>query len=212
MSVTKLNRFLRRYTNLPALLYTLCERKLTLLDPQTWNDKNDSHYLSVYRDRNSLKCVLALCFTQISETYHHWRVFADGSSGVCISFHRDKLIAALQKQSGVTMKDVEYLKVKKLETKKLKIAELPFLKRYPYEDECEFRVLYESKTAKLNSLDIAIPLHCIDRIILSPWIPNALKGHVQETVHKIKGCKNIKVTRSTLISNERWKKFSDTAR
>ena len=63
--------FLRCYTNLPALLYLLRERKITLLDPETWDDKNDSHFLSVYREKKSFKCVLALCFTQVSETYHH---------------------------------------------------------------------------------------------------------------------------------------------
>jgi hypothetical protein len=61
-----MTKFLRRYTNL------LKEQKITLLDPESWEDKNDSHFMSLYRKKKSLKSVLALCFTQASETFHHW--------------------------------------------------------------------------------------------------------------------------------------------
>ena len=139
-------------------------------------------------------------------------MFADGSSGICIRFERSKLIAAIKKQTGTTAKDVEYLTLEDIGKKKLKVDQLPFLKRYPYEDESEFRVIYESKATKKNSLDIAIPLSCIDRIILSPWIPRALTTHVKDTIRDIDGCKSVEVVRSTLISNERWKSFSDGAK
>ena len=46
-------RFLRRYTTLPSLLYTL-----TLLDPQSWDDKNDSYYRQLYKEKKRLKSVL----------------------------------------------------------------------------------------------------------------------------------------------------------
>ena len=61
-------KFLRRYTNLPALLYLLRERKITLLDPASWDDKNDSYFLSLYHQKKQLKSVLALCFTPAFET------------------------------------------------------------------------------------------------------------------------------------------------
>jgi hypothetical protein len=204
-------KFLRRYTNIPSLLYILRKQTITLLDPQTWDDKNDSHYLSVYREKKSLQSVLALCFTQASETYHHWRVFADGSAGVCITFERARLLNALEKQKGVTTKDVTYLELNKMGRKKLKVAELPFLKRYPYEDEREFRVIYESDATKHNALDVSIPLESINRVTLSPWTPTALADTLKETIREIPGCKLIKVARSTLISNERWKNYSDAA-
>jgi len=54
------SNYLRRYSNLPALIYLLTERKLTVLDPQSWDDSNDSHYLALYRERKSLKSVLEL--------------------------------------------------------------------------------------------------------------------------------------------------------
>ena len=42
-----MNKYLRRYTDLPAVFYLLRQRKLTLLDPASWNDKNDSVLLRI---------------------------------------------------------------------------------------------------------------------------------------------------------------------
>jgi hypothetical protein len=204
--------FLRRYTNIPALIHLLTEKKITLLDPVSWDDQNDSHFLSLYREKKSLKTVLALCFTQTNETYHHWRVFADGSSGVCITFDRQKLLTAMKKHPGVTARAVRYLKLTEIRSRRLEVGDLPFLKRFPYEDEREFRVVYESKRDKLASLDIAIPVDGIKRITLSPWIPAALTIHLKSAIRKIDGCERLKIARSTLIGNEEWKDLGDGAK
>jgi hypothetical protein len=45
----------RGYTNIPALLYLLRERKITLLDPASWDDKNDSYFLLLYREKKDLQ-------------------------------------------------------------------------------------------------------------------------------------------------------------
>src|SRR4051794_13800925 len=76
--------YLRRYADIPALIYTLKMKCITLLDPQSWDDKNDSRYLTFCQEKNNFRTVLALCFAQSSETYHHWHVFAHGKGGVCI--------------------------------------------------------------------------------------------------------------------------------
>ena len=204
--------FLRRYTNIPALIHLLTGKKITLLDPVSWDDKNDSHFLAVYREKKSLQTVLALCFTQTTETYHHWRVFADGSSGVCMTFDKDKLLSAMKKQRGVTARAVRYLKLPEIKRKKLRVDDLPFLKRFPYGDEREFRIVYASKSVKTASLDIDMPIGCIRRITLSPWIPAALTGHLKDTLRKIDGCAGLKIARSTLIGNEQWKNLGEGAR
>src|SRR5262249_26604235 len=197
--------FLRRYTNIPALIHLLTGRTITLLDPVSWDDKNDSHFLALYREKKSLATVLALCFTQTTETYHHWRVFADGSSGVCVTFDKDRLLSAMKKQRGVTARAVRYLKLPEIKKRKLKADDLPFLKRFPYGDEREFRIVYASKSVKTAFLDIDIPLGCIRRITLSPWIPAVLTGHLKDTLRRIDGCAELKIARSTLIGNEQWK-------
>jgi hypothetical protein len=203
---------LRRYTNIPALIYLLRERKITLLDPASWDDKNDSYFLSLYREKKKLASVLALCFTPAYETYHHWRVFAEGSSGACISFDQAKLLKAVKKQVGVTARAVTYLTLPNIRDMTVKTAALPFLKRAAYEDEREFRIIHESSTKKMASLDVAIPLACIERITLSPWIPAALSDHVKSTIKEIEGCSAMKVYRSTLISNENWKSLGESAK
>jgi hypothetical protein len=207
-----MEKYLRRYTNIPALIYLLRERKITLLDPASWDDKNDSYFLSLYREKKDLKSVLALCFTPAFETYHHWRVFAGGSSGACISFDQAKILKAVKKQVGVRAKAVQYLTLADIRDIEVKTAALPFLKRAAYEDEREFRIIYESSNKKESSLDIAIPLACIERITLSPWIPSALSDHVKCTIKEIDGCSALKVYRSTLISNENWKTLGESAK
>jgi len=75
--------YLRRYTSLPVLIDMLAERRLTLVDPGQWSDKNDTAYLAAYKEAKKLKCLVALCFTATSETFHHWNVFSPGPGGVC---------------------------------------------------------------------------------------------------------------------------------
>ena len=41
--------FLNRYTALPILLDVLHNRHITLLSPETWEDRNDAYYLQRYQ-------------------------------------------------------------------------------------------------------------------------------------------------------------------
>ena len=213
MAKTRSTESLRRYTDLPALLHMLKHRNITLLDPASWDDTNDSYYLLKYKEKKNLKSVLALCLTEAEETYHHWRIFSHGSAGVCISFHRVNLIAALQSQTGVVVKDVQYRKVrearKRIETPKL--SDLPFLKRYAFIAEEEVRAVYESSDKAVKFLDVPIDLRSVLRITLSPWIHDRLKTATKDAIYAIPGCSGLDVRRSTLIGNAEWKKLGDEA-
>lgn len=202
---------LRRYTDLPSLVGVLKQRTITLLDPQSWEDSNDSYYLKLYQEKKGLRTLLALCFTQASETYHHWRVFASGSSGVCISFRRDDFLEAVTRVPGLQSKAVRYLKLNQIRERDLAVKDLPFLKRYAFGNEDEFRIIYESATEALSSLDIDIPLSCIDRVTLSPWIHPRLSDHVKELLRSIDRCSGMRFVRSTLIGNEEWKELGQSA-
>ena len=60
----------RRYTNLADLIYILREKRITLRDPQRWDDRNDSYYLKKYKESKNLETLLALCFAdRTGETY-----------------------------------------------------------------------------------------------------------------------------------------------
>ena len=188
----------------------LRNQRITLLDPQSWDDTNDSFFLQLYKEKYGLRSVLALCFTQTSESYHHWRVFSNGSSGICITFHRKELLAAARKLSHIRMGEVKYLKLSEIGKMKLDARQLPFLKRYPFGHEDEFRIVFQSRK-KLKSVDIAIPLRCIDRITLSPWLNVALSNDVKKVIWSIPGCDELSIARSTLISNDDWKSFGESA-
>ncbi len=205
-------KYLRRYTDLTSLIYLLRNAKITVLDPETWDDSNDSHYLALYKKKKKLKTVLALCFTETSERYDYWRVFAGGSSGVCIQFKRSELLSAVHKQPGMKAKKVRYVTLDEIREMRLASEELPFLKRYAYKHEYEFRMLYESEKVTLPKLDIAIPLSCIDRITLGPWIHPDLFEDVRKLLQSIDSRSKLQISRSTLIGNQEWKNLGEAAR
>ena len=60
--------------------------------------------------------------------------------------------------------------------------ELPFVKRFPYRDEKEFRLVYVDMQEKIGFKDFPIGLDCIERINLSPWIPRSLADSVRSTI------------------------------
>lgn len=199
-------KYLRRYTDLPSLIYLLSKKKITFLDPQSWDDRNDSYYLSVYKDKRDLNSVLALCFTQTPERYHHWKVFAGNSSGICIVFNRDKFLNILkEKHEEIRMGEVKYLTIDQRESIKANIGDLPFIKRKAFEDDEEYRVIYQSEKRKLSKFDIRIQLNCISEVVLSPWIHYSLSDSIKKLLKSIDGCDELIIKRSTLINNKQWK-------
>jgi len=203
--------YLRRYTELPSLIYMLTERKLTLLDPESWEDRNDSFYLNSYRNKLGLQTVLALCFTADSETYHHWSVFAPGSAGVCIEFKGKEFLHALGSRPSIRMRPVKYLKLTEVRRKPPSLKDLPFVKRYAFRHETEFRVVYESNKERHRTLDLPLPLSLVARITLSPWLVPDLSKHIKAMLRAIPGCSKLNIARSTLISNQEWKNLGAEA-
>lgn len=207
----KIGKF-RRYTNLAALIHLLQNKRITLLNPASWDDKNDAHFMAEYKRLRDMETVLAICFAEAAETYHHWRVFSHGADGVCISFDRKSLLRAFSEKDGITMNKVRYELVETVaDWDELKISELPFLKRKPYEPEQEFRVIYEQKRKQHQSFDMPIELNWIETITLSPWMPPAFQSAVTETLKAIKGCDEIKIVRSTLIGRGSWQELAARA-
>lgn len=204
---------LRRYTDLPALLYMLRHKKLTLVDPKDWDDTNDSYYLLTYKEKRQLKSVLALCLTESEETYHHWRIFAPGSAGVCVHFDRPSLIKALGRVRGITVRAVDYQKVHEARRRPRppRIDELPFLKRAGFVAEAEYRAIYASEEREASYLDVPIAIDSILKVTLSPWLNRRLSTSVREAMAAIPGCEDLTVVRSTIVGNVEWKKLGDEA-
>ena len=201
------NEKLRRYTTLPILLDMLANRHITLLDPSSWEDRNDSFFLETYRTKKKLKTLLALCFTMRGETFHHWKVFAGNASGVCVRFHGDRLLDCFNGKQGVRTGKVKYILTRDLKEKPPKPIELPFLKRKQYEDEKEFRILYESHDKTFSHKTFKLDLKSIDRIILSPWLPNPVFETLKSLIPNIARDSSIRVTHTGVIDYWLWREI-----
>jgi hypothetical protein len=197
---------LRRYTSIPAVLHLLRNKKITLLDPSLWDDKNDTYFMNVYKRRKKLKTLLALCFARTFETYHHWRVFTKGEEGICIIFDEQLLMQKLTETKGLRWNDAVYMEIKEIKASPPRLDQLPFIKRFPYRDEKEVRILYEDDSKSLESMDFDIDLDSIKRITLNPWIPPTLAKSVKDTLHEIQHCAGLKITRTTLRENIQWRR------
>jgi len=152
-----------------------------------------------------------LCFAQASEKYHHWHVFAQGPTGVCISFIRDNFIENLTSIPGIKHRSVTYKMLKDYQNNidNINIDDLPFIKRHGFRDEDEFRVIYEDINHQCETKDIFMPLTTIDRIEFNPWIPSSLYESTKDVLHSIEGVEGIKMSRSGLLDNKQWKELAN---
>ena len=201
------NNRLFRYTNLPILIDILSKQELTLLNPASWDDRNDSYYIELYKSRKRFK-TLAICFTTKSETYHHWKVFSDGSAGVCIQFNKNYLLEDLEMTRGVEGDYVSYVQLRNLRSDPPSLEELPFLKRYPYKDEAEYRVIYKTKSKEVETKAIHFEMECIERITLSPWLPGSVAESVKDFIRGISSCSKLRISKTTLVENSVWKNIA----
>uniref|UniRef100_A0ABM5WI81 DUF2971 domain-containing protein n=2 Tax=Pandoraea norimbergensis TaxID=93219 RepID=A0ABM5WI81_9BURK len=171
--------------------------------------KNDAYFMNLYKESQGLTSLVALCFSMASETYHHWRVFSHGTAGVCIHFDKTMLLEDLAKVDGCKADRVEYLKIG--QAKDLRVVQLPFSKRWPYEPEREFRVIVGSKDKEFDVLPVPISVPSIKHITLSPWLAKELMPSARDAIRTAAGKEKIEVVRTSLITNERWKSFGDAA-
>jgi hypothetical protein len=195
---------LRRYTHLPALLHMVQHSSITFLSPESWDDRQDAFFIQQYQAVQETRTVLAICLSEAPETYHHWHTFAHGPSGVCIAFKRDLLLSALDANPKIRHGRVDYIKLNELGKHTHGASQMPFLKRYPFSPECEYRLLYEDQYDEVSIFEQAIRLECVDRIYLSPWMPNSVAKSVRQFLEASELFKDLKISHSTLISNETW--------
>ena len=202
------SKYLRRYTSLPILFDMLINRRVTLVDPKSWEDRNDSYYLEIYQQKKQLKTLLALCFTIKPETFHHWKIFAGHPGGVCITFDKQLLLKQLLRQQNIRVEIVTYRLIKDLRENPPSIDELPFIKRKPYRDEGEFRIIYEDKKKEVSIKHFKIELSVIKKITLNPWIPKSIAKCTKDIIWGIQDCDKINIIRTGMIENSQWKNLA----
>jgi hypothetical protein len=203
---------IKRYTNLASLIAILKNRELTLLDPSKWEDKNDAYYLLKYGEKKGFKSLYVLCFTRASETSHHWKIFAPGADGVCIKMNADRFLSHLKSIKEIKHGAVEYKIIDEVEKMRIGVNRLPFIKRYAFRNELEYRVILGKKREeKKKSLSIGFEIPIIEKVILSNYLPRDLRKPMVELLKSIDGCSNLSIHRSTLNENARWKKAAERA-
>ncbi len=203
-----MEKSLRRYTSLPILLDILNKQHLTLLDPRNWDDKNDSYFLELYKKHSKFKSVLALCFAEAPECYHHWKIYSGNTSGVCIEFNTDILYTYVNRVTGIRSGTVLYKTIDDFNNDTLNPSTLPFIKRHAFQDEKEFRFIYESESEEIPSKSVKIGISCISRIIFNPWIPKSVFESIRNIIIRVSDCNEDQIVQTTVIENERWKRIA----
>jgi hypothetical protein len=202
----KASNVLKRYTSLSVAIDTLMNERLTLLSPFTWKDRNYVAFMEGYCGASGLGGVLAACFTQAPETYHHWGVFAGSNEGVRLDFDKSALLDSLKGDDRYVWGDVSYLTLKQIATRNLAAKELPFLKRYAFKDEQEFRLLYRSRDPAPPFHHIPIKRSWVKSITLSPWLAENLIDPVKQALRALPGCASVRLQRTNLRDHAEWKK------
>lgn len=208
--VTKESRRLNRYTTLPVLLDLLRRKKITLLDPLTWEDRNDAGIILEYKKRKKvIPNLFAICFGIDDETIHHWKAYADGVSGCCIEFDEKKLLKCFEGIPEIRMGDVVYKKMSEIKNNTIAVDDIPFTKRWAYRCESEFRILWEGET-KLPAIDIDIDLNSINKITLSQKMPKPIHNSIKDLLRSEIKNPSSRINSSTLYENTAWiKKFKE---
>lgn len=206
---------IRRYMSIAALIDTLRRQKLAILNPESWDDRNDRLFMQVYKSHTNAAGLYGMCAALRGETYHHWKVFAGGASGACLVLKRLPLEAYLdshQPEPGTKIRydEVKYLRLD--EVKKLSpdhIKNLPFLKRYGFKDEDEYRIVIETVTGQQPAIFIDCPHTWIDTIYLNPWLYENQAQSLIETINEISGCEKLNVKPSQLTDSTTWREAAD---
>ncbi|MFA8451908.1 MAG: hypothetical protein ACEPOW_14530 [Bacteroidales bacterium] len=196
-------RKLNRFTSLPILIDLLERKKIILIEPTNWDDRNDTLIIEAYKKKASVKKLFALCFTHENETIHHWKTFADGNSGCCIQFNGEKLIEILDSIAEISHGIVQYKNITEIDISRTEIKDIPFLKREPYKLESEYRVIWEGN-GDMPVFEIPITLDIIEKITFGQQMPEPVFQSIKKMIETTYPEINSKINRSTVYENEKW--------
>lgn len=197
---------LRRYTSLNVALDMLVNDRITLAGYAPWIDVNDRRGMALYQEALHYKFVGAACLSMAKETFHHWSVFAGGSSGVCIHFDVRVLLSLFQDSPYFLTGPVQYQLLDDMRAIDASdIHALPFLKRKGFVAEEEFRIVGVS-VEQTEAIHIPLPRTAITRLTLSPFLHPSLVTSTVNVIHKIEGWDQLPVVHSRLTDSHTWER------
>lgn len=191
--------YLNRFTTLPVLLDLLRRKRLVLLEPDQWEDRNDTEIMRVYKSRKKLKHLYALCFSHGPETIHHWKSFSDGIGGCCVEFNGRELRKVFD-SLGLRHGPVTYRKLIDVDSGAIRVNDIPFTKRWPYRCEEEYRVISEDGQCR----EIDVPLWMINKITINQRMPDQVYYTIKDYLKEACDNPGQKIHRSTLYENRIW--------
>ncbi len=188
---------------LPQALHILSTQRLNLGNTRFWEDRSEAAIFEKYCIQKKIKGVLALCFTQTPERYHHWKIYGEGVSGICIEFDKANLIDSVNRSKRLRHGSVEYVTISDASDYRGKIDRWPFIKRIPFQDEDEYRVIYDDPDG-VKFFEFSFDLKSINSVHFSPWIQRNVLESVEEIVREMPGCAELNISQTTLLENRRW--------
>jgi hypothetical protein len=202
MKTKQKSEILNRFTTLPELLHLLRRSEIVLRNPNKWEDKNDSINIINYMKKTE-KQIFAICFCREKETIHHWKAYANGTSGCCIEFDKETLLESFPSSEGFRKETVDYKTISDIIKTPGNSERRLFLKRELYQFEKEFRIIWEGKTNdKLKR--VKIDLNSINKITISQQMPPDLFKSIRITLRHLIDNPSLKINQSTVYKNNTW--------
>jgi hypothetical protein len=196
-----------RYSSIANVIDTLTRRELSLLNPSSWIDKNDSQFVEFYRQYKGAPAVYAACFTLSNETFHHWYVFGRESAGAYLEFDtvaQEAHLGRLKKEGHkLRYESVQYFTLSGIGDPKISLDQFPFAKRWGFQAEKEYRIIIESEAIAV-SCQIPVPLRAVARVVINPWLSKDVVHSIRSCIHSIEGCEMLRVDHSRLIDSDKW--------
>ena len=197
--------FLRKYTTIPVLMDILDRKRISLLDPKKWEDRNDWKIMDKYRELKNKKSILATCFSYGNESIYHWNAFSKENDGCMISFYAPALIKHVRSNyPDVRMGKIQYKNIRDLKNGVVR-DEIPFTKRSPYSCEKEFRML-QLFDDEIKSFDVSFDISHICKIVLTQKLSDCIVETMKAKLADL-GVPRDKIFKSTILENKQWVHF-----
>lgn len=194
---------LRRFTTIGSTIDLLRNKRVAFLDPEKWDDRNDAEFMRLFKRKAECESLKALCCTESSETYHHWRVFTHSAGGCFVDFQKGPMLASIKEDENYRASAMDYIRLDEIKISDYRIRDLPFLKRAGFKPEEEFRIIYTGACDD-DVHFMPIDLAWINRIVLNPWLPSSITNSIADTFRDIGKMTDLKVVSSRLTNSQTW--------
>lgn len=190
---------LYRYVDSLTAVQILQEKKLYFSNPMLWEDKNDSHSVLKYKEYKKLDYIGVLCFTTSNERHHYWSTYVHKEDCIRLKFKLGNLELTEKK---FIKGHVKYKCINCPDITNANKEELIFLKRRPFIDEGEYRIISSNKNEYIkvtneNKIEVSI----------SPYMPEHKSKFLKSLIKEIHP--NIKTSKSQLNNFKNWQNKID---